>query len=241
LRPPSNPRSRVMGKLDQNALALAIGAADAAYEVLPDGPGGTTPSVFHSDVIGAAIEAYLRAIPPVAEPVAWLHVIQEPDTSHPQTMYSGSPDNPWSHWLESHRDQCVYSCTPLYTALEPIPSSPVRVSEGMDWKGQCALESRRRAMLAEALHEISAYPPQGTNMAGQAYGEAWALGEVQKLASAAIAALSPSLPVSETTEGERAKIIEECARAYVRGHDGEREWVVNLYAAEAIRALSVGE
>ena len=46
-------------RLDPKALKAAIAAADSAYEVLPDGPGGTTPSVFHPDVIGAAISTYL--------------------------------------------------------------------------------------------------------------------------------------------------------------------------------------
>lgn len=31
-------------------------------------------------------------------------------------MFSQSSDNPWSHWVESHRAQCTYRAVPLYEA-----------------------------------------------------------------------------------------------------------------------------
>lgn len=49
------------------------------------------------------------------EPVAWIHEISEPAKGTSQLL-SFSPDNPWSHWVESHREQCSYNCTPLYRA-----------------------------------------------------------------------------------------------------------------------------
>lgn len=55
---------------------------------------------------------------PQAEPTAWLHEITEPnrDTS---VMLSLSADNPWSHWVEAHRDRCKYKVTPLYADKGP--------------------------------------------------------------------------------------------------------------------------
>lgn len=60
-----------------------------------------------------------------ADAVAWLHKICEPGGcgSH---LFSFSSDNPWSHWLESHRAECVYSAQPLFT--HP-PAASARVAE----------------------------------------------------------------------------------------------------------------
>jgi len=63
------------------------------------------------------IVAALRATEPAGagQPVAWLHEITEPgEQPHAFKMYSASPDNPWSHWLQEYRDKCVYKATPLY-------------------------------------------------------------------------------------------------------------------------------
>lgn len=51
------------------------------------------------------------------DPVAWMHAIIEPGREgEPEFMVSRQPENPWRHWLESHRDKCQYSCTPLYAS-----------------------------------------------------------------------------------------------------------------------------
>jgi hypothetical protein len=58
---------------------------------------------------------------PCEQPSGYLHQITEPGGGVNQ-MYSSSGANPWSHWVESHRDQCIYSCTPLYAR----PAQPPR-------------------------------------------------------------------------------------------------------------------
>src|SRR5690242_16425780 len=58
------------------------------------------------------------ALAGITEPTAYLHRIEEPDRS-PQTLLSRSHDDPWRHWLESHRQKCVYTVTPLYAAHVP--------------------------------------------------------------------------------------------------------------------------
>lgn len=44
---------------------------------------------------------------------AYLHQITEPN-GQLSLMFSQSPNNPWSHWLASHREKCAYVVTPLY-------------------------------------------------------------------------------------------------------------------------------
>jgi NTP pyrophosphatase (non-canonical NTP hydrolase) len=61
------------------------------------------------------------------EAVAWLHKVTEPDGSS-HDLFSDSPNNPWSHWVEAHREQCIYAATPLYT--HPTPSAQGYV---LDW------------------------------------------------------------------------------------------------------------
>lgn len=57
-------------------------------------------------------------------PVAWLHKIKEPDMEAMQ-VFSWSDANPWSHWLSKHMEECSYSVTPLFTALQS-PSNPTQ-------------------------------------------------------------------------------------------------------------------
>lgn len=66
----------------------------------------------------AAVQEHGRATPSpgkAPEPVAWRHEIVEPTGQH-LTLYSASPDNPWSHWLGQYRDECRYTATPLYAS-----------------------------------------------------------------------------------------------------------------------------
>ncbi|MGO8211892.1 hypothetical protein ACC782_33970 [Rhizobium ruizarguesonis] len=50
------------------------------------------------------------------EPAAWRHTIVEPD-GRENIMLSRSAVNPWSHWVDKHLGECVYTCTPLYESL----------------------------------------------------------------------------------------------------------------------------
>lgn len=69
-----------------------------------------------------------RPVEPVeAKPVAWLHETDEPDGRTLQLL-TLSAKNPWLHWLQSHRDMCVYRCTPLY-ASPPSLDVAVRALE----------------------------------------------------------------------------------------------------------------
>ena len=48
------------------------------------------------------------------KPVGWMHEMKEPGREDdPLVMFSLSPENPWSHWTEEYRAQCVYTLTPL--------------------------------------------------------------------------------------------------------------------------------
>lgn len=51
-------------------------------------------------------------------PIAWLHTIREPSAVEPSRMLSFSEDNPWSHWMDDHKEQCEYTRTPLYRLAE---------------------------------------------------------------------------------------------------------------------------
>lgn len=83
-------------------------------------------SALHS--VREARAAVLAAWPtpePPAVPVAYMHEITEPEPmaggSH-HVMYSASANNPWSHWVQQHREKCEYRCTPLYTRAPQPPS-----------------------------------------------------------------------------------------------------------------------
>jgi len=56
------------------------------------------------------------------EPSGWLHHIKEPNGSE-WKMYSASQDNPWSHWVEEHKDGCTYTRTPLYVDAAQLPAN----------------------------------------------------------------------------------------------------------------------
>jgi len=47
------------------------------------------------------------------EAIAYLHEIEEPGLRKEHVL-SLSADNPWAQWLEQHRGQRTYKCTPLY-------------------------------------------------------------------------------------------------------------------------------
>ncbi len=80
------------------------------------------------DTARAALEAAERAAVS-EEPVAWIHHIIEPDGIE-LSIYSRSGDNPFSHWLESHRSACKYEATPLYTRpLSSPPKAPSKKGE----------------------------------------------------------------------------------------------------------------
>lgn len=46
--------------------------------------------------------------------VGYHHTIIEPDGKE-ISIFSLSADNPWSHWVQNHRDQCKYSALALYS------------------------------------------------------------------------------------------------------------------------------
>jgi hypothetical protein len=69
------------------------------------------------------LDAKAALAEPAWVPVAWAHEIKEPDRSTLRLL-SYSPTNPWSHWLESHREKCTYTVTPLYAAA---PSPPTEI------------------------------------------------------------------------------------------------------------------
>lgn len=54
----------------------------------------------------------------------WLHEIVEPD-GRASTMLSRSPENPWSHWLQSHLATCRYKVTRYDLATAPTMSEAV--------------------------------------------------------------------------------------------------------------------
>ena len=58
----------------------------------------------------------------VTEPTAYLHEITEPDGKSGSCL-SRSPENPWSHWLERHKAECTYKCTPLFAPPAPLPAT----------------------------------------------------------------------------------------------------------------------
>jgi len=71
------------------------------------------------DVLEGALSAATASVQPsAAEPVAWWHKIKEPDKDE-ATMFSSSPNNPWSHWISKHLESCEYSCMPLF-ATPPV-------------------------------------------------------------------------------------------------------------------------
>lgn len=59
--------------------------------------------------------AAAKSTPATGQPVAWRHEIKEPDHDW-TTMFSGSSDNPWSHWVATYKAGCEYRVTPLYAA-----------------------------------------------------------------------------------------------------------------------------
>jgi hypothetical protein len=63
----------------------------------------------------------LASAPARGEPVAYRHEMTEPDDKQaPRYLYSGSKNNPWSHWMEEHLGKCRYVCTPLYAAPSAV-------------------------------------------------------------------------------------------------------------------------
>jgi hypothetical protein len=59
------------------------------------------------------------------QPIAYLHRIVEPDVGQAggldHTLFTYSPENPWSHWVAKHREKCTWTCTPLYSTA-PAPA-----------------------------------------------------------------------------------------------------------------------
>jgi hypothetical protein len=66
------------------------------------------------------------------QPVAYLHRIVEPGQASvsDNTLFSYSAENPWSHWVERHRRECVWTCTPLYSTA-PAPASGLTQDQRM--------------------------------------------------------------------------------------------------------------
>jgi predicted RNA-binding Zn-ribbon protein involved in translation (DUF1610 family) len=97
-----------------------------------------------------------------ATPLGWLHEITEPMRGYSK-LYSSSPDNPWSHWLETYKEQCSYKVTPLYGSAAqagwkplPIDPTPEMISAGMgeipeDGAEYEDVEAAYRAMVAAAV------------------------------------------------------------------------------------------
>jgi hypothetical protein len=59
------------------------------------------------------------------QPIAYLHHIVEPDVGQAggldHSLFTRTPENPWSHWMAKHREKCTWTCTPLYSTA-PAPA-----------------------------------------------------------------------------------------------------------------------
>lgn len=115
----------------------------------------TECGAFHLRVVEAAADRAGVETAEATEPAGYLHEVLEPDREDCLRMYSASPNNPWSHWVESHKAKCNYKCTPLYTR----PAEKASGSEpGVNWPGEyCPTdeELERSAQKTESPHSKS--------------------------------------------------------------------------------------
>lgn len=101
------------------------------------------------------------------EPTAYLHEIKEPDRDW-HHMLSRSSESPWSHWLESHLNQCETRCTPLYREIDGVTAAPPPPMEDVaglvaKLREDAVAESEAHKFLADAKtqrnHEAEGIPP----------------------------------------------------------------------------------
>ena len=104
---------------------------------------------------------------PTLKPTAWLHEITEPERGH-SSIFSRSADNPWSHWMKSHLDQCVYKATPLYPVPATTSPEPImkRLTNRVAFKVDMG-EPVEANLYREAAAAITAAESRATALAGE--------------------------------------------------------------------------
>ncbi|MDI1266812.1 MAG: hypothetical protein PS018_26465 [bacterium] len=133
------------------------------------------------------------------EPVAWRHEIVEPDGTV-NSLLSNSSDNPFSHWLEKHRDECTYTVTPLYA--HPAPPRDM----------EAAVEAGGKAVVAEWQTMIGEMRP---HMGASETARAFVSPGNYRLVRAALLAAAPLMPVAEGIDTRKPNIC-DCEL----GHNG---------------------